>query len=358
MRATAIRPATMELLWQTAPVPRRGPKPGLSLERVVQAAIAVADDEGMAALAMRRVADRLGVGVMTLYRYVPGKAVLVDVAGRVPLTTAADVGRGAVASAEVVARAAEAADAGKHNGLVSAHVVAPATACADVPPRRPGPRNRPSRTTAQPGPDARTRRFPTTHDGRHGRRLPPVDMEPPGWCCECNMTGARAATPDDVPEVLRLAALMYESMGLDPHTPGWAAAAASALHERRDDAAVMVVDAPDRSGRLASSGALDRGTATAGAVQPRRSCRLRPVGRHGSRPSSARARARRDDRLARLVRPSRRTRRRAARHRSGWGPLRRTRLHGRGPPRPASQHTRTREQPTSAPADAALDSLQ
>lgn len=70
---------SMELLWGTQKGPSRGPKPGLSVERIVRAAIAVADAEGLAALSMRRVADRLGVGAMSLYTYVPGKAELIDV---------------------------------------------------------------------------------------------------------------------------------------------------------------------------------------------------------------------------------------------------------------------------------------
>lgn len=69
---------TMELLWGTAEPPRRGPRPGLTVAQVVQAAIDVADGEGTAGLSMRRVADRLGVGAMTLYRYVPGRAELLD----------------------------------------------------------------------------------------------------------------------------------------------------------------------------------------------------------------------------------------------------------------------------------------
>lgn len=70
---------TMELLWGTEKSPTRGPKPGLSVEQIVRAAIELADEDGLAALSMRRVADRLGVGVMSLYTYVPGKAELLDV---------------------------------------------------------------------------------------------------------------------------------------------------------------------------------------------------------------------------------------------------------------------------------------
>lgn len=68
----------MELLWGVREQPRRGPKPRLSVERITRAAIEIADAEGLAALSMRRVAESLGVGVMSLYTYVPGKAELID----------------------------------------------------------------------------------------------------------------------------------------------------------------------------------------------------------------------------------------------------------------------------------------
>ena len=45
---------------------------------VVDAATALADQEGLAALSMRRVAQQLGVSAMTLYTYVPGKAEFLD----------------------------------------------------------------------------------------------------------------------------------------------------------------------------------------------------------------------------------------------------------------------------------------
>jgi AcrR family transcriptional regulator len=70
---------SMALLWGTQKHPTRGPKPGLSVQRIVQAAIGIADAEGLQALSMRRVADELGVGTMSLYTYVPGKAELLDV---------------------------------------------------------------------------------------------------------------------------------------------------------------------------------------------------------------------------------------------------------------------------------------
>ncbi|MEV4315278.1 TetR/AcrR family transcriptional regulator [Actinocrispum sp. NPDC049592] len=69
---------SMELLWGTQERPTRGPKPSLTLDRIVRAAIELADAEGITALSMRRVAAKLEVGTMSLYRYVPSKAELLD----------------------------------------------------------------------------------------------------------------------------------------------------------------------------------------------------------------------------------------------------------------------------------------
>ncbi|MFD5143575.1 TetR/AcrR family transcriptional regulator C-terminal domain-containing protein [Streptomyces sp. NPDC058401] len=79
---------TLELLWrepgQGAPSGRRGPRQGLTVDAVVDGAIALADEaglegrSGLAALTMRALAQRLGVTPMTLYVYVPGKAELLD----------------------------------------------------------------------------------------------------------------------------------------------------------------------------------------------------------------------------------------------------------------------------------------
>ncbi|MFE0927643.1 TetR/AcrR family transcriptional regulator [Streptomyces mutabilis] len=69
---------TLELLWDTGRRPSRGPKPGLTLERIVEAAVEVADRDGLGAVSMRRIATELGTGTMSLYRYVPGKAELID----------------------------------------------------------------------------------------------------------------------------------------------------------------------------------------------------------------------------------------------------------------------------------------
>jgi AcrR family transcriptional regulator len=65
-------------MWGTADGPTRGPKPALTVGRIVRSAIDMADAEGLTALSMRRIATALGVGAMSLYRYVPNKGVLID----------------------------------------------------------------------------------------------------------------------------------------------------------------------------------------------------------------------------------------------------------------------------------------
>ncbi|TDB83121.1 TetR/AcrR family transcriptional regulator [Actinomadura sp. KC216] len=73
---------SLKLLWGDRARPARGRPPGLSVDRIVAAAVEVADGialtEGLEALSMRRVATHLGVGTMSLYRYVPGKSELLD----------------------------------------------------------------------------------------------------------------------------------------------------------------------------------------------------------------------------------------------------------------------------------------
>ena len=54
------------------------PRTELSRERVLQAAIELADRGGFESLTMRRLADELGAGAMSLYHYVPNKEDLVD----------------------------------------------------------------------------------------------------------------------------------------------------------------------------------------------------------------------------------------------------------------------------------------
>ncbi|MBD9701748.1 TetR/AcrR family transcriptional regulator C-terminal domain-containing protein [Streptomyces caniscabiei] len=53
------------------------PRHGLTRDRIIRAAIALVDTEGLAALSMRRVATDFGVSTMALYRHVPSKGELV-----------------------------------------------------------------------------------------------------------------------------------------------------------------------------------------------------------------------------------------------------------------------------------------
>lgn len=68
---------SINLLWGSAEPGRRGPKPRYSVTQVVDAAIAVADAEGLQAISVRRIAQELGVSPMSIYTYVPSKAELV-----------------------------------------------------------------------------------------------------------------------------------------------------------------------------------------------------------------------------------------------------------------------------------------
>ena len=66
-------PPSVELAWGLREEGTRGPRRGLTLERIVDAGIDVAAAEGVGALSMAKIAKRLGVGTMSLYRYVAAK---------------------------------------------------------------------------------------------------------------------------------------------------------------------------------------------------------------------------------------------------------------------------------------------
>ncbi|WHT21268.1 TetR/AcrR family transcriptional regulator [Crossiella sp. CA-258035] len=69
---------SLELLWGERAQPSRGPRPKMSVDKIVEAAVRIADAEGLGALSMQRVAAELGYTTMSLYRYVPAKEQLVD----------------------------------------------------------------------------------------------------------------------------------------------------------------------------------------------------------------------------------------------------------------------------------------
>lgn len=66
-------PPGLDLLWGRRTKGQRGPKPGLSVDEIVEAAVELADANGLEAVSMANVAKRLGFTTMSLYRYVSSK---------------------------------------------------------------------------------------------------------------------------------------------------------------------------------------------------------------------------------------------------------------------------------------------
>ena len=66
-------PRGIALAWGVAANPQRGPKREMSVERIVEAAVEIADAEGLGAVSMAAVAAKLGFTPMSLYRYVTAK---------------------------------------------------------------------------------------------------------------------------------------------------------------------------------------------------------------------------------------------------------------------------------------------
>ncbi|MCU7827001.1 TetR/AcrR family transcriptional regulator [Kitasatospora sp. DSM 101779] len=83
--------AGVALLWGEQDRPTRGPKPSLTPGRIAEAAVALADAEGLDAVSMSKVGAEFGVSAMALYRYVPGKAELVELMVESVLAEAPDL---------------------------------------------------------------------------------------------------------------------------------------------------------------------------------------------------------------------------------------------------------------------------
>ena len=66
-------PPGLDLLWGRRDRGKRGPRPGLTSDAIVDAAVRVADAEGLEAVSMARVAKELGFTTMSLYRHVTSK---------------------------------------------------------------------------------------------------------------------------------------------------------------------------------------------------------------------------------------------------------------------------------------------
>ncbi|MFJ3902756.1 TetR/AcrR family transcriptional regulator [Streptomyces sp. NPDC090025] len=87
------RAAEPEVIWARPERTGRGPKPAHSRRDVTEAAVRIADTDGLDAVSMRRIATDLGCGTMSLYNYVPRKEdlheLMVDhVSGEYALDTA------------------------------------------------------------------------------------------------------------------------------------------------------------------------------------------------------------------------------------------------------------------------------
>jgi AcrR family transcriptional regulator len=66
-------PPSLELAWGLRDAGTRGPKRGLTLAQITAAGMKLARAEGVGALSMAHIARELGVGTMSLYRYVAAK---------------------------------------------------------------------------------------------------------------------------------------------------------------------------------------------------------------------------------------------------------------------------------------------
>ncbi|QAY65775.1 TetR/AcrR family transcriptional regulator [Paenibacillus protaetiae] len=66
-------PPGVALSWGIVKQQKRGPKGELSIKKIVDAAIAIADQKGLAAVSMSKVAQSLGYTTMSLYRYMTSK---------------------------------------------------------------------------------------------------------------------------------------------------------------------------------------------------------------------------------------------------------------------------------------------
>lgn len=66
-------PRGIALAWGIAAAPQRGPKREMSVEKIVEAAVELADSDGIGAVSMAAVAAKLGFTPMSLYRYVSAK---------------------------------------------------------------------------------------------------------------------------------------------------------------------------------------------------------------------------------------------------------------------------------------------
>lgn len=76
--AASGRTAGPEVIWARPERAGRGPRPAHTREEIAEAAVRIADEAGIGAVSMRRVATEVGCATMSLYNYVPRKEDLLD----------------------------------------------------------------------------------------------------------------------------------------------------------------------------------------------------------------------------------------------------------------------------------------
>lgn len=83
-----LLPAAVLSAWGRQPARSKGPRSELSVARILEAAIRVADEDGLGAVSMSRVAEAVGSSTMALYRHVASKdellTLMVDAAYGMP----------------------------------------------------------------------------------------------------------------------------------------------------------------------------------------------------------------------------------------------------------------------------------
>jgi AcrR family transcriptional regulator len=70
-------PPGLALAWGVQPVQRRGPKPALSVDRIVATGIEFGDRQGFEAISLQKIAAHFGVSTNAMYRYVRSKDELI-----------------------------------------------------------------------------------------------------------------------------------------------------------------------------------------------------------------------------------------------------------------------------------------
>ena len=192
---------SLDLLWGDVPRPRRGPKPGLDVASIVGAAIELADAGGLDGLSMRRVAERLGVGTMSLYTYVPSKAELLDLmldsvygeqALAIRAATTSDAEDLVGATDRRLAQRPGGGRAGRL-GPLPPPPVDPADGAQPVGPRP----ERAPRLRCEPARHRRRRACPAGSSSRSSTSWPPTSAGPPAIAVEAVQAPAATGQTDD-----------------------------------------------------------------------------------------------------------------------------------------------------------------